>query len=271
MPAGLQLEELEQHGREHRVHGSDQHLPASVGQRRAMSPSPAAQAAGGLGGVGDRQALADRHHPAGQPVGRHVHAGEQQQQRHRHVRDHPDVAEPQAQRAQRRARRTPQDSEPTASASARPGRARERDPQAEQQRAAGQGERGDQQPVPGVREGPPEEHGGAAARRQQHVAERAVAPLVGDRHRAAEDAGQRRGQHRVADDVEAVVGDLQLPAQVGEEQQLEQRADEQRADEHAGRGPVEQGAVGDHAADAEEPERPHASARVAAARARRST
>jgi hypothetical protein len=102
--------------------------------------------------VGDRQQFADGPRPAGQPARRHVHPGEQEQQRDRDVGDQPDVPEAQAQGAEGQ----PEEAAGQRAGDQRQGQPRQRrrrDPQAEQQRADGQRRGGDQQAVAGVRQG----------------------------------------------------------------------------------------------------------------------
>ena len=136
---------------------------------------------------------------------------------------------------------------------------------------ARKGECGDEQAVREHGHATAEEHGGAVCGRGEQRAESAEPPFVRDGHRHAVHGRHRARLRRVADDVEVGRLGVRVLPELREEDQLEERASEHRRDVHRRADPVEQPAVGDHAAD-EERAQPavHVSESVARARAARS-
>ena len=112
------------------------------------------------------------------------------------------------------------------------------------------------EPVDEHRNAAAEEDRGAVARRGEQRAERAVLALVRDRHRHPVDRRHRADLDRVADDEERVaLAGLGVAAEVGEEEDLEERRAEHRRDVERGADPVEERAKRDQPADEEDAER----------------
>ena len=217
-----------------------------------------------------RHRPADRRQPAGQVVDVDVDAADEEHHEVHEVRSEEDVAGAQADRA---------DQHPQADTGH--GREHHDDSQrwhgghggreVEEQPAGGETERGDDQPVDDVRQRPAEEQRQPVRRRREERRERAELPLVRDPHHHPVDAGHRRDLDGVPDYEERVVVAAGIAAEVGEEEDLEERAAEHRRHVHDRADPVEERPIGDAPADEEDAEGGgHVSDRVACIRARRS-
>lgn len=251
--------------------------PPRAGPGRAL---PGGQPACRVRRVGERQQLTGGPHPLRQRLPGHGRAGQQEQYGTGHVRHQEHVTEAEPERAESEPERragTGRDEQHETEPGQCPGGHR----QTEDERGRGEHEGADEQPVEHIRQGPADPQRNPVPGREQDGAERAVPALVGDGHRAAVHTGGGSREDGVPDEVEPVVGDAQFPAEKDEEEDLEERPHQQGSDEHRRGRPVEQRPVGDRPADDDEPRGAeetehgwrafHVRARVAAARARRST
>ena len=217
--------------------------------------------------MGQRQAASDRAHPAGEHGQRDVDAAEEQHEEVGEIRREEEILRAQSDRAEQhseaRARRDRHHED-----RGEGGHRVEAGAEPEQQGARAERERRDEQSVQQHRHAPAEEDRGPVGRRSEQRPERPEPALVRDGHGHAVDGRHGTDLHRVADDVEVGRLRLRVLAELGEEDQLEERAAEHRRDVHRRPDPVEETAVRDQATDEEDREPLlHVRARVARARA----
>ena len=216
--------------------------------------------------MGHRQPFRDRAHPVRQRVERDVDAAEDEQQREDEIREDCQLPHPQRDRRVRdpergtgeRGRRHRQHEQRQRAA---------RDLDVEHECAECEARQRDGDADRHRRQAAAEEDCEPARGRREQVRQRLRSPLAGDRLAHREEPGQRRELDRVADDVERVRLELGRPAEIGEEEHLEERRHDQRRDEQGRMEPAEEAAEAEQPADQGDADGRHVSERDAWRRA----
>jgi len=263
--AALLLDDGEHDQPQHDVRRPD----GQLGQERTCDAAQAAATCEGAGrrdAVGHGQSGSDGVHPARQCRHGDVDSAEDQQDAEEDAGQHGDLADPQADGgAEQTEAGAGEGRDGNDQRQGGEGMQRERDLQDEGTCSQGEDRDGDAVQDHGQRA--PEEQRDPPRRAHEQQAEGLGAALAADGVPHREQARDGGVLHGVADQEEAVVPDAGCPAEVGEQQHLDDWADEEGGDEDPRAEPGEQRPVAGETADEEDAQRRHVRARLAWRRA----